>query len=61
LSVFLPRVFPAQAHGLFFGSIGFGTVALIIIAATRGRLGYDRYVAQSGPCGGPEAVVPNKN
>lgn len=46
-SVYVGQVFPAQATGLLFGIVGFGGAALVVIALTRGRLGYDRYLSES--------------
>lgn len=48
-SVFVVQMFPAQAASQVFGFVGFGTAALLMVVLTRGRLGYDRYLAETTP------------
>lgn len=48
-SVYVVQMFPAQASSQVFGFVGFGTAAVLIIVLTRGRLGYDRYLAETTP------------
>lgn len=40
---------PVGTDTLLFGIIGFGVPALVIILATRGRLGFDRYLREVPP------------
>jgi len=46
-SAFIGPMFPAQAGSQINGLIGFGTAAVIILVMTRGRIGYDRYLADA--------------
>ncbi len=48
-SVYAARLFPAEAESQLYGIIGFGTAAVLILVLTRGRLGYDRYIAETTP------------
>lgn len=45
--VYVVQMFPAQATSQVFGFLAFGTAAVLIVVLTRGRLGYDRYVAET--------------
>ena len=47
-SAFIGPLFPAQAGSQVNGLIGFGGAALVILVLTRGRLGFDRYLAATG-------------
>lgn len=48
-SVYAAQLFPAQAESQLYGIVGFGGAAVLILVFTRGRLGYDRYVAEATP------------
>lgn len=48
-SVYAAQLFPAQAESQLYGIIGFGAAAVLILIFTRGRLGYDRYIAETMP------------
>lgn len=48
-SVYAPQIFPAQATSQVYGFVGFGGAALLIVLLTRGRLGYDRFLAETAP------------
>lgn len=48
-SVYAAQLFPAEAESQIYGIIGFGAAAVAILVLTRGRLGYDRYIAETTP------------
>ena len=48
-SVYAPQLFPAEADSQLYGIVGFGAAAVAILVLTRGRLSYDRYVAETTP------------
>ena len=48
-SVYAAQLFPAQAESQLYGIVGFGTAAVLILVLTRGRLSYDRYIAETTP------------
>ena len=43
-SIYIGPMFPAQATSQVSLFVGFGTLALLIVLLTRGRLGYDRFL-----------------
>lgn len=57
-SVYAVQLFPAQAESQAYGFVGFGTAAVLILVLTRGRLGYDRYLAETTPMERGEAGRP---
>lgn len=48
-SVYAAQLFPAQGDSQVYGLVGFGGAAILVIFLTRGRLGYDRYLASTTP------------
>jgi membrane protease YdiL (CAAX protease family) len=47
-SIYIGPMFPAQATSQVNLFVGFGTLALLIVLLTRGRLGYDRFLRGTG-------------